>query len=364
MKQQSHYHFNETTTLSFDDAKNWISDVFRAAGLREQESNLVADSLVDADARGVYSHGIQRVKLYSKRIETGCINKNGNPKILICNDATAVVDGDDAMGQTVGVFSMKLAIELAKKYGISFVVANHSNHYGRCAYYTRMALEQNMIGYSSSIGGGNLMAPWGGSDSRIGNNPFSIAIPAGKHYPIVLDTALSVVAKGKVDVAAKTHSPIPDTWAFDKNGNPTTDAAAALEGSLRPIADYKGSGISIIVSLLSSAISNAAIGPDLKTIYKDFSGSLNKGHCFIAVDLKRLTDVEEFKKRVDAQIEFIKASPTTPYADEVFLPGEMEWKAYEKQRREGIIYPVEVIKEIAVIADRLQIKRPDWLKKI
>jgi len=364
MKQQSHYHFNETITLSFDDTRNWISDVFKAAGLSTQESDLVAESLVDADARGVYSHGIQRVKLYTKRIESGCINKVGRPKILACNDATAVVDGDDAMGQTVGVFSMNLAIDLAKKYGISFVVSNRSNHYGRCAYYTRMALAQDMIGYSSSIGGGNLMAPWGGSDSRIGNNPFSVAIPAGKHYPVVLDTALSVVAKGKVDVAAKTHSPIPDTWAFDKYGNPTTDAAAALDGSLRPIADYKGSGLAIIIGLLSSAISNAAIGPDLKTIYKDFSGSLNKGQCFIAVDLKRLTNVEEFKKRVDAHIEFIKASPPAPYADEVFLPGEMEWRNYERQCREGITYPVEVIKEIAVIADRLQLEQPDWLKNM
>ncbi len=364
MNQNSHYHFNETITVPFDEIKPWIRDVFAAEGLKPEEAELVAETLVDADARGVYSHGIQRVKLYSKRIETGCINKDGTPFTETIDDATAVVNGDDCMGQTVGVYAMDLAIDLARKYGVSFVVANHSNHYGRCAYFARMALEHDMIGFSCTIGGGNLMAPWGGTDSRVGNNPFSVAIPAGKYYPVVLDSAQSVVAKGKVDVAAKTHAPIPADWAFDKYGNPTTDAEAALEGSLRPIADYKGSGIAIIISLLSSVISNAAIGANLKTIYKDFDGPLNKGQCFMAVDLARMTDIKAFKERMDTQIAFIKASPAAPFTDEVYLPGEIEWKNNERQLRDGIVYPVEILKEINTIATNYSIPVPKWLAPI
>ena len=364
MKESSHYFFHETVTIPYKDMAEWVSDIFKATGLPGDVADLVADSLVDADARGVYSHGAQRVKLYSKRILTDCINKNAVPKIIRDSDAVAVVNGDDGMGQIVGKFCMKLAIEKAEKYGVSFVVANHSNHYGRCAYYTRMALEHDMIGISATIGGGNLMAPWGGSDSRVGNNPFSCAIPANKHYPVVIDQAMSVVAKGKVDVAAKTNAVIPDTWALDRYGRPTTDPNEALEGSLRPIADYKGSGMAIVIGMLCSVISDAFIGDTLKTIYKDFDGSLNKGQMFMAIDVKRMTDIDAFKDRMDKQIQFIKDSPPAVGTDEVYLPGEIEYRHYDRQIAEGIVYPVEVIKEIESIAANLNVGIPEWLKAL
>ena len=359
--QSTHYYFHETLTIPYGDMMEWISDIFAATGLPKDVSDLVSDSLIDADARGVYSHGAQRVKLYSKRILTGCINKEAVPSVICDSDAVAVVDGDDGMGQIVGKYCMELAIEKAAKYGISFVVARRSNHYGRCAYYTRMALEHDMIGFSATIGGGNLMAPWGGSDSRVGNNPYSYAIPANKHYPVVLDQAMSVVAKGKVDVAAKTHATIPDTWALDRYGRPTTDPNEALEGSLRPIADYKGSGMAIVIGMLCSVISDANIGPTLKTIYKDFDGSLGKGQMFMAIDVKRMTDIDAFKDRMDKQIEFIKESPPAVGTEEVFLPGEMEYRNYDRQIANGIVYPVEVIQEIEKIAADLNVARPDWL---
>ena len=364
MEHSSHYHFNQTAVIPFEDMAGWISEIFQAAGLTKEESGLVADSLVDADARGVYSHGAQRVKMYTKRILEDCINLRGTPRVIKDNDAVAVVDGDNAMGQTVGVFAMELAIEKARKYGVSFVVARGSNHYGRCAYYTRMALEHDMIGISATIGGGNLMAPWGGTDSRVGNNPISYAIPAAEHYPVVLDMAMSVVAKGKVDVASKTHSQIPDTWALDKDGLPTTDPDQALKGSLRPIADYKGSGLAIVIGMLCSVISDAAIGPTLKHVYSDFDGGLNKGQLFMAVDISRMTDVEAFKKRMDGQIDFIKASPVAANAQEVYVPGEIEYKSYDRQIKEGITYPVEIINEIRELAVKLQVSDPQWLKTL
>lgn len=353
MVNQSHYHFNETMVLDYETTAGWIQAIFQAGGLSQEDAALVADSLVDADARGVYSHGIQRTRMYMRRIDSDCINLHGQPRILVEDQATAVVEGDNAMGQVVGRFAMNLAIEKARQYGVSFVAARGSNHYGRCAYYARMALEQNMLGFSTTIGGGNLMAPWGGTDKRVGNNPFCVAIPAGEAYPVVLDMAQSVVAKGKLDVALKTNTTIPDSWAFDASGLPTTDPAEGMKGSLRPIADYKGSGLSIVVGLLSSVISNAAIGSTLKTVYADFSGGLNKGQLFAAVDLARMTDIDAFKARMDREIRFIKASPAAVGVDEVLLPGEMEYQAYEKQTREGITYPIEVLREVKAVADRL-----------
>ena len=220
-----------------------------------------------------------------------------------------------------------------------------------------------MIGFSATIGGGNLMAPWGGTDSRVGNNPYSYAIPAFNHYPVVLDMAMSVVAKGEVDVASKTHSPIPDTWALDQNGFPTTDAEEALKGSLRPIADYKGSGMAIVIGMLCSVISNGAIGPTLKRVYGDFDGGLNKGQLFMAVDISRMTDVQVFKERMDRQIDFIKASPAAANTEEVYLPGELEYRSFDRQMKDGIVYPVEIIQEIREIAGGFGVAEPEWLKQ-
>jgi LDH2 family malate/lactate/ureidoglycolate dehydrogenase len=192
----------------------------------------------------------------------------------------------------------------------------------------------------------------------VGNNPFAVAIPAGKHYPVVLDMAQTVVAKGKIIMATKTGNPIPPEWAFDKYGSVTTDAKMAAEGTLRPIADYKGYGIAVVIGLLSSVISNADIGASLINVYTNFSRGMNKGHLFAAVDLKCMTDVAEFKKRMDREIDYIKGSSKAPETEEIYLPGELEWLSWDRQVREGIIYPIEVINEIKDISTSLGVAIP------
>lgn len=358
MSQMSHYHFNETVTIEYQVMQKWVTDIFNAQGISHSDSEVIADSLVDADARGVYSHGTQRIRMYTNRIQKDCVNVHGKPYVAVDADATAVVDGENAMGQVVGSFAMKLAMEKAKKYGVSFVVVRNSNHYGRCAYYSRMAMEENMIGISASIGGGNLMAPYGGAEPRVGNNPFSIAMPTQDEYPVVLDMAQSVVAKGKIEMAVKTGSPIPAEWALDKYGNPTTDAKAGSEGSVRAIAEYKGSGIAVMVGLLCSVISNGAIGSTLKNVYKDFDGGLNKGQLFAAVDIGRMSDVDAYKERMDEQVRFIKDTPRAKGMEDVYLPGELEWRNHARQTEQGITYAIEVIREIEQISRELGVEIP------
>ncbi len=358
MEKQSHYHFNQTMKIPYQTMAAWTGDIFAATGLSREDADLVADSLVMADARGVYSHGTLRISLYTKRILEGTVDVKAKPELVEDRDGTGVVDGHNAMGQTVGRFAMQRAIEKAEKHGVSFLVARASNHFGTCAYYSMMALERDMIGFSATIGGGNLMAPWGGSDARVGNNPFGVAIPAGRHYPVVLDMAQSVVAKGKIVMATKTGTPIPENWAFAKDGSPTTDPVEGMHGTIRPIADYKGYGMAVVIGLLSSVISDAAIGSTLMDIYEDYSRGMNKGHIFAAVDLRRLTGVAAFKERMDRQIDFIKASPRAPGVEQIYLPGEMEYLAQDRQIREGIEYPCEVIEEIKGISAKLGVAVP------
>ena len=356
-----HYFFNETVNIPYAVLADWAARIFRAVGMDAEDARLTAETLAVADARGVFSHGCVRVPLYVKRIETGCVYPKAKPVILRNMGATALVDGKNAGGQVVSTFSMKLAIDLARNHGVSFVTVRNSNHCGACAYYSMMALSEDMIGFSTSIGGGNLMAPYGGADNRIGNNPFSVAIPATERDPVVLDMALSVVAKGKIILAQKTNARIPETWAIDQSGVPTTAPAEALSGSIRPAGDYKGSNLSIVVGMLSSMLSGACIGATLKDIYGNFEEPLGVGHSFGAIRIDYLTDPTEFKKNVDREIDFIKNAKKAAGVEEVFMPGEMEAQMYRRQMREGIPMAAEVVEELIALSRRLGVDIPGTL---
>ncbi len=177
---------------------------------------------------------------------------------------------------------------------------------------------------------------------------------------VVLDMAQSVVAKGKIKMAQKTKSQIPSEWALGPNGLPTTDPNEANDGFLRTMGDYKGSGLSIVIGMLSSLVASAAVGPSLKDVYEDFE-PLNKGHAFGAIRLDFLVDPDEFRRNVDTQIDFIKSAKKAAGADEIYLPGEMEARNYKRQMREGIEMPAEVLNELIELSSRLQVRVPlNW----
>ncbi|WP_159872570.1 MULTISPECIES: Ldh family oxidoreductase [unclassified Raoultella] len=352
-----HYFFNETVTIGFNAMSQWVSEIMQGAGMLKEDADLVADTLVVADARGVYSHGCLRVPLYVERIEKKAVNPKAKPELITECGALALVDGNNAAGQVVSYFAMQKTIELAEKFGIAFVTARNSNHNGAAAYYSMMASAKNMIGICMSIGGGNLMAPYGGAERRIGNNPLSVALPAMNREPVVLDMAQSVVAKGKIMMARKTHSLIPAEWALDSDGMPTTDPFAATEGFLRTMGDYKGSGLSVVIGMLSSMVSQAAIGPSLLDVYEDFR-PLNKGHTFIAIKYDALVDPETFRENMDEQISFIKDAKKAKGVSEIYLPGEMESITYAKQSRNGIVMAGEVISELVRLSEKFGVDIP------
>jgi LDH2 family malate/lactate/ureidoglycolate dehydrogenase len=352
-----HYFFNDTVHLRAETLQPWVADIFRATGMAQEDAELTAHTLVVSDLRGVHSHGCLRVPLYVNRIEKKAVDPVAKPTLIKERGAMALVDGHNAGGQVVSKYAMEKAIALADQYGISFVSARNSNHYGAASFYSMMALAKDMVGFTTSIGGGNLMAPHGAAERRIGNNPLSFAFPASRYDPVVLDMAQSVVAKGKIMMARKTKSPIPAEWALDAQGVPTTDPEAAVNGFLRTMGDYKGSGLSIVVGMLSSMISSAAMGPTLRDVYEDFE-PLNKGHSFCAIRLDFLVDADEFKKNVDTQIEFIKSARKAPGVEEIFLPGEIEARNYRRQMNEGIDMPSEVIVELVGISERLRVHSP------
>jgi LDH2 family malate/lactate/ureidoglycolate dehydrogenase len=244
---------------------------------------------------------------------------------------------------------METAIRKAKEVGVSCVSVRNSNHFGTCAHYSMMALQNDMIGLAFTNASAQI-APTGGAQKVLANNPWSVAVPAGQRFPVVLDMANSVVARGKIRMAAKEGKPIPADWAVDKNGVPTTDPRAALEGFLLPVGGYKGYGITLIVDLLTGVLADSCYGPRVQGLdVVEAIGGV--GHTFMAIDVAAFDDIAAFKARTDAYIGEIKDSKKAAGVEQIYLPGELEFLKEQERRRTGIPLHINIIKDLRAIAE-------------
>ncbi|MBO4946605.1 MAG: Ldh family oxidoreductase [Lachnospiraceae bacterium] len=324
-------HVTEETLLKY------CKDIFMAAGMREEDAACVADNLVFADCCGMESHGVIRVPAYTKRLQDHGTSADAEICIEKDSPTTALVNGNNAMGQVVSTKAMKLCIEKARENGVAFVGVKGSNHFGMASYYSEMALPEDMIGMVFTSPAAHLMAPTGGIEPILDNNPFSFAIPSGKELPVVLDMATSVVARGKIGVALNKGEKIPKDWAMTIDGRPTDDPKEAFDGILLPVGGYKGYGLTVIVGILSAVLTGASIlSEDVKDFYADTAEEQNIGHLFGCIRIDRFMDPELFKKHMDEMIEEIKGCKKAPGVEEILLPGEREFKNREKHRAEGI----------------------------
>lgn len=334
-----------------DPLREFVTGVFVKQQLPQDDAAIVADHLVEADLRGVYSHGVLRVDSYVRRLKAGGMNPHPSISVLRETPGTALVDGDNGMGPVVGVRAMGMAIRKAAEVGISHVGVRMSNHFGTCAYYAQMALPHDMIGFASTVGGTNIMAPWGGISPLLGNNPFGCAIPANRERPVVMDMALSVVAKGKVVHAMKSGSPIPPTWALNRYGEPTTDAREAFEGLMQPVGEYKGSGFAFALGVLGGLLNQAAFVHDVTDFFANLTDPQNTGHYFQAIDIRAFMEPAEFKAKMDEAITAMHASQLARGVQRVYLPGELEWLTREERLQKGIPVAEPVWKELAAVAE-------------
>ena len=353
----SDYHFNDKKVINISDAIAFEEALYIAAGMRPKEATQGAEILVEADARGVYSHGIQRNSIYLERFEKGGTDPKAEPEVIRQFGATALVDGKNAMGMITGEYAMNLAIDLAKKYGTSAVSVTGGNHFGTCAHYLKMATDAGMIAFVWTINCVNIMAPWGGTERQLGNNPFGIAAPCATKPPVLLDMATSVVARGKIVMARKTHTPIPDTWALDVNGNRTTDPEAAYWGTVQPFGTYKGYGLTLMNAIISAILNNSSFGKDIIDLYEEPEKIQNSGHLFQCIDINAIDELESFLKRMDDAVDYIKSGKKADGIKEIFVPGEIEARNWEKAKTDGIIYPIEVINEENELAQKYNISQ-------
>lgn len=339
----SNYNFKKTIYIPFEKVKEWSKKAYQKAGISEKDAAIIADVQATADLRGVYSHGIQKCPAYIKRIHENSIDPIAKPEIIKEAGAFVMVDGKNAMGQLSAYYAMNVAIEKAKILGSSTVTLKRGNHMGTMAYFAQMAAKVDMIGICFTQGAANLIAPSGGSEALLGNNPIGCAIPAYSKADVVLDMALSKVAGGKLHIAAIMGQTIPDDWAMDKDGNPTTDPSKFC--TLQPIAGYKGYGLAFITTLLTAVLCDGSWGRNQHDLLFD-NEPLNISATMQAINIGAIMNVDEFKKRVDEAINVMKTSRKREGIKEIMVPGEPEAQIEARQLHDGIRYPIELINEI------------------
>lgn len=325
--------------------------VLNRLGVPANDASTAADVLGQANLRGVDTHGIGLLPGYVNRIQQGMVKTEPRIKVLKEGVATMVIDADQSMGQVSSRFAMQQAINKALLAGIGWVNVVNSNHHGALAFYALMAAEQEMIGIVTTTTS-SCMAPWGSREPLVGNNPLAIAVPCNDHEPLVLDMASSLLANGRVRLAREQGEPVPEGLSIDSEGNPNADPDRSA--ALLPAGGYKGSGLAMMLGIMSGVLAGAPFtgypgGRD--------GGASELSHLMIAVSIEQFTDLEDFKDSIDQIIDAWHRSDSRPGFDEVYVPGEIEWRRVPDREANGIPVNGALAAELSRIAEELEI---DW----
>ena len=333
-----------TVTAHPDRLTAFGTDVLVSLGVPAADARLVADSLVTADLWGHPSHGMLRLPWYAARLRSGVMRAPTDEQLVVDAGAVAVMDGRDGVGQVVTDRACTEAVARAGRHGVGVVAVRNSNHFGTAAYWTRRMARAGCVGILTT-NGSPAMAPWGGTVKTVGANPWSVATPGGSNPPVVLDIANTGVARGKIYAAAERGEEIPDTWAFDADGVPTTDPHVAVHGLLAPMGGHKGYGISFVMDVLSGVLTGSAYATDVVGPYVPDERS-GCGHLVVALEVDTLLPDGSFGARIDDLISSTKSVPRATGVEEIFYPGEIEARAESAGRAAGVRLPAKTVADL------------------
>lgn len=331
-------------TLQANSLRAFIAALYGAAGLPGEDASLVADSLVQADLWGHSSHGVMRAPWYLDRVRAGTMRPVTQAEFIIDAGAIGLLHGHDGVGQVIAKRAMEDAIRRAKLHGVGIVSVRESNHHGALGYFTRMAAGQGCIGMLVA-NGSPAMAPWGGRKKVVGNNPWSIAAPAGRLPPMMLDIANTSVARGKIFLARQKGQPIPDSWALDEAGARTTDPIAALAGVIQPMGEHKGYAISVMMDVLAGALSGSGMLSEVHGPYQAEKRS-RSGHFVMALNIAAFGLLPVFEDRIERMVAELKAAPLAPGVDEILYPGEWEARNEARHLADGLDLPAQTLLDL------------------
>jgi LDH2 family malate/lactate/ureidoglycolate dehydrogenase len=323
--------------------------LFERAGLDASRARAAARVLVDAEMMGISTHGAARLVSYSARIRHGAIDPSAEIAVERRAPSLALVDGRNGLGPAVASEALDLALTMARDTGIAYVGCRRSNHLGALAPYALQACEAGFV-LVAGTNASAMMAPWGGAEARLGNNPVAVGAPVTGGPHLILDIAMSEAARSKIRAAAAAGTPIPAGWASDRDGVATTDPAAALAGLLLPIGGHKGSGLALAIDILSGVLTGGNFLNEVASGMEASDQKSNLGHFFLVIDPDRLIGRAAFDEAMARFRDIVGTTPAARGVEHVTLPGERMQAHRREALANGLRLPAELYAKLVELA--------------
>lgn len=338
-------------TYLINDLVRLAGSVLQAYGVPAADAELTARSLVQADQRGIYSHGLLRLPLYSEALRLGGINANPAMTFSSTRNAVAVLDADGALGQVAMQAAVDRVIEAGSEYGLAAVAVSNSSHYGAGAFWSDQLAEAGFLSFITSSTG-PVVAPHGGLEKVLGTNPLTLGAPSADGWPLTADLATSNGAYGKVIAARNEGRQLPEGWAVDSSGNPTTDPEAAAAGSMIPFGSHKGSAVSVLLEAFASSLTDATFAYETIDIWSNPASRMNNGHLVIGIDAAAFAGRAHTEARVAELQQRVRA--TGPAGRTVFAPGDPE-RLREAEASTYVQLPASTAEQLRQLACELSL---------
>jgi (2R)-3-sulfolactate dehydrogenase (NADP+) len=328
--------------LDIDELTQLTMRVLQRAGASKSMALGAAQALVSAESEGLATHGVSRASLYAQHVREGRVNGKAKPKILKRKGATCLVDAGGGLAYEAGALGVKEAIARAQRYGVAFCGITNSHHFGAAGYHLAPIAQAGLVGLAFTNSPAAINA-WGGKRPFYGTNPIAAIFPRRDEPPLIIDLSLTEVVRGKIMLHAKEGKPIPLGWALDREGCPTTDAHAALTGSLSAIGGMKGTMLALLVELLCCALTGAAFSFENDSYFEP-GNKPRIGHAIVAIDPAALAGSDTYFSRIELLIGYMLEQ------DGVRLPGARRHTARKRAREEGVEIPAALVAELEQLA--------------
>jgi len=351
-----------SVTVYASELQAFVRSILTVLRVPFEKAELVAESLVAANLRGVDSHGVHLLPHYVRQLRVGNIDPGAEGHVVSETGGCLLFDGEHGIGQYVSDLCCRHAVRLAKIHGLAIAVSRSSNHFGAAAFWAQRISSHGMIGLVFS-NASPAVAPWQGKDGRVGTNPICISVPSKGKGAWLLDMATTTVAMNRIIKAAGSgEKTLPTGWAMDSDGNPSTDTDKALQGLLMPLGGYKGSGLGLMIEILCGVLGGGAMSTDLGGVHI-IDRPMNTSQMFMAIDVSRFMAPEEFDARMEDLIETVKSSRPAAGYDEVLVAGEPEWRTEALRKNGGIPIEASVWSKLEELTTDLGVPLPECVER-
>lgn len=345
-------------TIPVDTLRDFLARIFEAAGCDAENARMNAQGVVEADLHGHHIQGTDHIYSTVRELRAGRLNGRAKPKIVSETTATARVDGDGGTGHVTGVFATDIALRKAHKAGIGAVGLVGGGDIFMLGYYVEKIARAGLVGMTFTNTFPIRVHPAGGIDPLLGTNPLAFGFPVADKDPVIVDLSTSTSAIGHVRIASYSNAPIPPGIAIDRQGNPTTDAKAALDGALTPLGGHKGFALGLAVGLLSGPVIGALIGGELSQAIAAGQGERSRGHLFIAIDPGVFGDAALSERRIGTYLSELKSSRKAPGVSEIRIPGERGHRLKQEAMGDGVTLLASIWSNTLKIAGELGVDPP------